>query len=79
MGAGHKAHCRVLGWVGALLGARNRCPLGHFRREGVVVRIGGAKQAALGARLLWNVPKYFFHWVGATSCHSFLLEHPFWQ
>lgn len=45
-------------WAGVSLGIRNRCPFGHSRRKGIVVRMGGAKYTSLGARLLWNMAAF---------------------
>lgn len=38
--------------------------------------MGGTRQTASGARLLWTMPASF---PNTSSCHSFLLEHPFWR
>lgn len=47
-----------LGSAGSSLGIRNRCSFGHSSRKGIVVRMGGAKHADLGARLLWNMATF---------------------
>ena len=79
LGVGHPAHVRVLDWLGAPLGKRNRCPPEHSRRKGVlsgwVVPSRQPREVGCFGTCLHS-PQILFHGVGAPSCHCFLLEHP---
>lgn len=79
LGVSYPAHFRVLGWPGAPLGTRNRCPLA-IAGERVCCQDGWLQEGNLGSQAVlehaYILPKYLFHGVGTTSCHGFLMELP---
>lgn len=81
LGTGHQSHCRVLGWGSS--GGKEQMPAWAFQERGGCCQDWWCQAGSLGSQTALEraqiLPKYFFHWVGATSCHSFLLEHPFWH